>query len=95
MAERGLDVGVADLRQAGADGTTRLQCRHAFLGVAAVAAEVLRGKPFEQGSLAGVDRPLSGQNLGDRPRLVAGPGSKGENQYVLVDQPVLQGEQTE
>ena len=94
MAESGFDVRVADLGEAGADGTAGIQRRDALLGVAPVATEMLGGKPFEQGAFAGVDRPLSGQDLGDRPRLVAGPGAKGENQHVLVDQPVLQGEQT-
>ena len=30
-----------------------------------------------------------------RPRLVAGPGAEGEDQCILVDQPVLEGEQAE
>ena len=93
VAESGLDVRIADLREAGADGMARAQCREALFGVVVVATEVLDGKPLEQVSFAGVDHPLSGQNIGNPTRLVAGPGSKGEHQHILVDQPVLQGKQ--
>ena len=61
--------------------------REALLDVVAVALEVLGGEPFEQGSIVGVDRPLSGEDLGDRPRLVAGPGSEGGDQDVLSTSP--------
>ncbi len=53
------------------------------------------GEPFKQGPLVGVDRPLRSQELGDRPRLVAGPRPKGGNQNGLVDQSVLKGEQAD
>ena len=86
-------VGIADLREARPKGRARVERRQALFGVVAVAMEVLDGKPLKQVSFVRVDHPLSGQDIGDPTRLVAGPGSKGENQHILVDQPVLQGEQ--
>ena len=93
VAESGLDVRIADLREAGADGMAGVKSRQALFGVVVVATEVLDGKPLEQFSFAIVDDPLSGQNIGNPTRLVAGPGSKGEQQHILVDQAVLQGKQ--
>jgi len=50
---------------------------------------------LDAGALRGVEVPARGEIVGQRPAAVAGPGPEGGDELVLVDQAILQGEQSE
>ena len=93
--ERGLDLGLAQLGQAGAGGSVGGDGGQALLHVATVRFQVDLGQRLEAARFwrrqvaAGFE--VVGQALG----LVAGPCLKGEHELALVDQAVLKREQSE
>ena len=75
--ERGLDLGLAQLRQAGAGGAVGGDGGQALLHVA-VLLDVDRGHDrFEAGAGGGVEVAAGDQVVGQAPGLVAGPGLEG------------------
>ena len=95
VAERGLDVGVAEPGQALAGGAAGRDGGQALLGVAAVLLQVQGDQGLEHGTLLGVEVAAGDEVVGQRPGLVAGPGLEGGDELDLVDQAVLEGEQAE
>ena len=59
----------------------------ALLGVAAVLLQVQGDQASTPAALVGVEVAAGDEVLGQRPRLVAGPGLEGGDELVLVDQP--------
>ncbi len=92
--ERGLDLGLAQLRQAGAGRAVGRDCGQAVLHVA-VLLEVQRDDRFEAGAGVGVEVTPGDELVGQAPGLVAGPGLEGGDELDLVDQAVLEREQSE
>ena len=94
--EAGGQLGVVEPGQAAprrAGGGERGQ---ALLGAAAVLLEVQADQGLDGGSLVvGVEVAAGDQVLGQRPGLVERPGLEGGDELGLVDQAVLEGEQTE
>ena len=88
-------VGVADARR----GYSRVDrpagiAARLLRGVAAVRFEVQADHSLDPDALVGVEVAAGGEVLGQRPGLVAGPGLEGGDELALVDQAVLQGQQT-
>ena len=95
MAERGLDLGVAEPRQALAGRTAGGDRGQALLGVAAVLLHVQRDHRLDGGPAVGVEVAPRVQVIGQAPGLVERPGLERGDELGLVDQPVLKGEQSE
>ena len=89
-----LDVGVADAgealarRAAGADGG------QALLGAAAMLLEVPGDEDFDGTAIVGIKHAAIDQVPRDRPSLVATPDPEGVDELILVDQPILQRQQS-
>ena len=95
MAERRLDVRVADPRQALARRLAGRDRGQALLDVAAVGFEVDLGQRLQQRPLGGGQVAAGFQVVGQAPGLVERPGLEGGHELALVDDPVLEGEQSE
>ena len=95
MAERGLDLRVADPRQALPRRFAGRNRGEAFLHVAAVRFQVNRGQPLQQRPLGGGEVAAGFQVVGQAPGLVERPGLEGGHELALVDEPVLEREQSE
>ncbi len=95
MGERLLDIGVAHRgehcpgRGAGADGG------EASLSAAVVGLDVDRGDGLDSRALPLVEVPERDEVFGQRLGFVGGPGPHAVGELVLVDQAVLEGEQSE
>jgi hypothetical protein len=85
------DVGVADAGQFFAGRAAGGDRRQAPLGIAML-LDVQGRQRLDRGPLGGVEVAQGDEVIGQRPALVAGPGPEGVDELVLVDQGVLQGE---
>ena len=95
VAERRLDVRVADPRQALARRLAGRDRGQALLHVAAVGFQVNRGQRLQQRPLGGGQVAAGFQVVGQAPGLVERPGLEGGHELALVDEPVLEREQSE
>ncbi len=93
--ERRLDLGLAQLRQAGAGGAVGGHDGQALLDVAAVPCEMPRRQRLDGGAVFVVQVAACLQMVGQAPGLVAGPCLEGGHELALVDQAVLEREQSE
>ncbi len=90
-----LDVGVAQRGERLAGGGASRDGREAPTGIGAVLLEVQADHRLDTDALLGIEAAAGDEVLGKRPRPIAGPGLEGRDELALVDQAVLQGEQTE
>ncbi len=67
----------------------------ALLGAAAMLLEVPRDQRLNRASIVGVQIAPGHKMLGQWPLFLESPGLKGRDELRLVDQPILQSEQTE
>ena len=95
MEQRLLDLGVADGGERCAGGRCCGDGGEAPLGAAAVLFQVPGHQRLDDGPVVGVEMAHGDEVLGQRPALVERPGLEGPDEPGLVDQAVLQGEQSE
>ncbi len=89
------NLGVVERRQAPSGRRAAGSRGQALRGAAAVLLEVAGDEGLDGGAVVGVEVAAGDQVLGQRPPLLERPGLKGRDELRLVDQAVLQGEQTE
>ena len=92
-----LDLGVTigDGVEGCASGRSRGDGGEAPLGAAAVLLQVPGHQRLDGGPVVGVKMAHGDEVLGQRPALLERPGLEGPDEPGLVDQAILQGEQTE
>ena len=95
MPEGRLDVRAAGVRETFASRAPDGQDGKAFTGVAAEGLEVEAGDGLDGGAARGIEVAEVDKVVGQGSALVASPGGECREQRPLVDQAVLQGEQTE
>ncbi len=95
VAERRLDLRVADPRQALSRRIAGRNRGEALLHVAAMGFQVNRSQRFQQRPLGGGEVASGFQVVGQAPGLLERPGLEGGHKLALVDDPVLQREQSE
>ena len=84
--ENGIEVRLADHREALAGRAAGGDDGQAPLGIAVVAAEVGGGQAVQQVAMGGLEVSQGDEVLGERPGLIPGPGVEGGHQRRLVDQ---------
>ena len=95
MGERGVELAVANPRQARACGPAYAHSGETLLGVAGVAPELLDDETLDEGQAGGVQCAVFGQDLGHGSVPGLRPGMEGGEELRLIDQAGLQREQTE
>ena len=95
VAERRLDLRVAEPRQALARRLAGRNRGQALLHVAAVGFQVNLGQRLQQRPLGAGQVAAGFQVVGQAPGLVERPGLEGGHELALVDEPVLKREQSE
>ena len=93
--ERRVDLRAANPSQALSRRLAGRDGGHAFLHVAAVGVQVDLDKPFQQHSLGPVQVTARFQVVGQTVRLIQRPDLKCGHELALVDDPILQREQSE
>ncbi len=95
MGQGALDVVVADLGQALAGRAAGLDGGQALLSRAAVLLDMPLDKGLDGGSVLGVEVAAGGEVVRHGARLIASPGAEGGDESVLIDQTVLEREESE
>jgi len=90
MGERGVELGISDLREALAGGAADAESGQAPLRVVAVAPQVLDDQPLHQGHAGGREGALLGQDRGHGAVRGLSPGMEGGHELGLVDQARLE-----
>ena len=95
VAQRGIDVRVAEIRQALPRGLAGRDGRQALLDVAAVGLEMDIDEGLDQGPLGRGQLPALLEVVGQTPGFIQRPGLEGEHELGLVDDAVLERQQSE
>ena len=95
VVECGLDVGVGEECEGLAGGSAGGDGGEALLRTPTVLLEVQDNHRLDHAALVGVQVAAVDEVVGKGARLVARPGLEGGDELALIDEPDLQGEQTE
>jgi hypothetical protein len=95
LAQRRLEIDVAELGQAFASRLASGECGEALLDVTSVALEVSQDESFDRNAVVCIQIPSIDEVISQRSSLVAGPSVERGDELRLLDQAILQGEQAE
>jgi hypothetical protein len=94
MGERGLDLAIGQANQTLASGTACVQSRQALLHIAAMSLEVPRHQRLDGGAVLVVQVSSRGQVVGQALGPIERPGLERGHELDLVDDAVLEREQS-